>query len=163
MQFSYRYRITYETGQTNASPEGSCVYVDASNEEYKQIIQAILNDKPLAEMEGVPELLGKMRENVEWMDRYFNTDGSRRSKPLKKPRKISKIEFFPLERDAARLKKMKDPFAELERPREEMKVYREDGSYVKLSTEFGRVEISDSASGKRCFMEIDTFLQRISF
>ena len=57
---------------------------------------------------------------------------------------------------------MKDPFAELERSKEEMKVYRADGSYVKLSTEFGRVELLDSASGRNCFMEIDTFLQRLS-
>ena len=85
-----------------------------------------------------------MTENVEFVDRFMNKNGSLRKTPLKKKRAISKLEFFIPEYEYRRLKKMKDPIETLERPVEHMTVYRNDGSSVTLTAENGRVSIVDS-------------------
>ena len=74
----------------------------------------------------------------------MNKNGSMRSTPLKKNRKISEIEFFMTENELQRIKKEKDPIRMLERPKEQMTVYRSDGTYITLETENGQVIIKDS-------------------
>ena len=48
------------------------------------------------------------------------------------------------ENELQRIKKEKDPIRMLERPKEQMTVYRSDGTYITLETENGQVIIKDS-------------------
>ncbi|WP_156338038.1 hypothetical protein [Fusicatenibacter saccharivorans] len=103
-----------------------------------------------------------MTEDVLFADRWMNKNGSMRSTPLKKNRKISEIEFFMTENELQRIKKEKDPIRMLERPKEQMTVYRSDGTYITLETENGQVIIKDSTEKNSYrIVDADYFIHHI--
>ena len=99
-----------------------------------------------------------MEEQVRFVDRWDNLDGSRRKTPLKKERDIAKIELLLPEDEIKRISKMKNPMEVLTRPSEQIS----DGSYVILSTEQGRVKLEDSRkNGMSMLMDTDQFLNLV--
>lgn len=161
MEFSYCYRITYESGETYDRKKDLLV-VEISKEDYKKIISGVLQGTAIEQIEDISEVINKMTENVQFVDRFMNKNGTSRKTPLKKKRAISKLEFFIPESEYRRLKKMKNPIETLERPEEHMTIYRNDGSSVTLSTENGRVSIVDSREKNiRHVVEADYFISNI--
>ena len=102
--------------------------IEASDEEYHEVVSGVLSEITVSKIEGIPELLDRMREDVIFADRFKNTDGSSRTTGLKKPRDIAEIEFYLIESEVKAFKKMKNPLGILDNPMEEMKIYRDDGS-----------------------------------
>ncbi|WP_028235538.1 hypothetical protein [Pseudobutyrivibrio sp. MD2005] len=164
MKFDYIYKLKYADGITyeqNASKE--CMSKEISLAEYRKIVEGVLVGIPISNIKGIEELLDDMRSDVVFSDRLKNKDGSSRNKALKKPRDITEIEFYMLERDINRLKKMDNPFEFLEHSTEEMKIYRPDGSYVTIKAESGKVHVSDSRKNTNSYItNAEDFLERIS-
>ena len=103
-----------------------------------------------------------MEEQVRFVDRWDNLDGSHRKTPLKKERDIAKIELLLPEDEIRRISKMKNPMEVLTRPSEQITLQRSDGSYVILSTEQGRVKLEDSRkNGMAMLMDTDQFLNLV--
>ena len=89
-------------------------------------------------------------------------NGSQRTKPLKKPRCISKLEFFIPMSDYQCLKEMQNPMEVFVRPEEHMTIYRNDGSSVMISNEYGQVKVTDSRNpSSRIIREADHFISTI--
>ena len=144
MRFHFQYKVIYESGDIFEQNRRNELRVDITQEEYKKIITGVLQGISIKQIEGISEVITKMTEDVLFADRWMNKNGSMRSTPLKKNRKISEIEFFMTENELQRIKKEKDPIRMLERPKEQMTVYRSDGTYITLETENGQVIIKDS-------------------
>ena len=164
MQFNYTYSLKYANGKTytqNSSKEQ--MVIETSDEEYRKIVTGVLSGKNISQIEGIPELLAKMRDNVLFADRFKNTDGSSCTKGLKKPRDIEDIEFFMIEHELKALKKMDDPLGIFEHPAEEMKIYRGDGSFITVKAELGKVYIKSSkANAGAMSMDVEDFVDNLS-
>ena len=161
MDFHFQYRITYESGQSYERSHQLTVQV--SKEEYKRIIQGVLEGTPIEQMEGIPDVIEKMKDTVQYIDRWINLNGSQRTTPLKKPRAISELKFFLPQSEYLRIKKMKNPMEVFDRPEEHMTIYRNDGSSVTLSCECGLVKIFDSRNkSSYSVLEADHFLSTIT-
>jgi hypothetical protein len=90
-------------------------------------------------------------------------NGSQRNKPLKKARNISDLEFFLTMSDYKRFKKMDNPAEMLDRPEDHMTIYRNDGSSVLISCEFGQVKVVDSRKPTTSIIyEADYFLSIVN-
>lgn len=104
----------------------------------------------------------KEAEHKEYVDRWTNVNGTSRSTPLKKIRKIKDIEYFLPDNVERRIRIMKDPIAALEHGKEEMTIYRSDGSAVTISSYFGEVSIQDSRKKNiTTVLSSDHFIGRI--
>ena len=163
MRFNYTYSLKYSNGNTytqNPAKEQMCI--ESTLEEYRNVVEGILLDKKISEIEGISELLDRMREDVIFADRFKNTDGSSRTKGLKKPRDISEIEFYLIESEIKALRKMNNPLSIFDNPAEEMKIYRDDGSYITIRSELGKVYIKSSRNrAGNMSMDVENFLGKI--
>lgn len=162
MRFHFQYKVIYESGDIFEQNRRNELCVDITQEEYKKIITGVLQGISIKQIEGISEVITKMTEDVLFADRWMNKNGSMRSTPLKKNRKISEIEFFMTENELQRIKKEKDPIRMLERPKEQMTVYRSDGTYITLETENGQVIIKDSTEKNSYrIVDADYFIHHI--
>jgi hypothetical protein len=161
MDFYFQYRITYDNGQFYDRPH--VMTVDITKDEYKRIVLGVMAGKQINEIEDITEPLEKMTAIVHDIDRWTNMNGSQRNKPLKKARNISDLEFFLIMSDYKRFKKM-DNLAELfDRPEDHMTIYRNDGSSVLISYEFGQVKVIDSRNSTTSITsEVDYFLSIVT-
>ncbi|MGB4659772.1 MAG: hypothetical protein WBI07_11355 [Mobilitalea sp.] len=107
MDFQFQYRITYGNGQFYDRPHVMTVQI--TMDEYKKIIPGVLEGKRIEEIDDISETIEKMTEMVHYIDSWINMNGSQRTKPLKKARIISELEFFIPMSDYKRLKKMQNP------------------------------------------------------
>jgi hypothetical protein len=133
-------------------------------DEYKKIVLGVLEGLQIEEISDISETIEKMTEIVHYIDSWINIDGSQRTKPLKKARIISELEFFIPVSEYKHLKNMKNPMEVFERPEEHMTIYRNDGSSIMISCEYGQVKVTDSrnpCSFKTC--EADHFISTIVF
>lgn len=161
MEFEFQYRITYESGQAYDRPHR--LNVPVTKEEYNKIMLGILDGKSIREIEGIDEVIAKMTEQVQFVDRWYNLNGTQRKTPLKKPRDISDLDFFLPQSEYMRIKKMKNPKEVMERPEEHMTIYRSDGSSVTISSENGKVKVTDSRKNNMgSIREADHFISLIS-
>ena len=79
-----------------------------------------------------------------------------------KGRKIISVEPYLEEREYQRILRMKDPLESFDRLEESMTLYRSDGSFVKLTSDFGLVKVEDSYhKGMIRIIEADTFIQNL--
>ena len=99
-----------------------------TREEYRLIIAGAAQGRSLEETEGIDDVLSRMKENVEFIDKWTNLNGSLRKAPMKKQREIEKMELFLTDEDLRKIRSMPDPLAAFDRPEEHMTVYRSDGS-----------------------------------
>lgn len=160
MDFQFQYRITYENGQFYDRPHVMTVQI--TKDEYKKIVLGLLEGKRIEEIDDISEAIGKMTDIIQYIDSWINTNGSQRSKRLKKPRVISELEFFLPMSEYKRLSKIQNPRDVFERPEEHMTIYRNDGSSIMISCEFGLVRVTDSRNPCCCKVhEADQFLSTI--
>ena len=138
----YNCIITYKGGTRNRTLELNTVKV--TREEYRLIIAGAAQGRSLEETEGIDDVLSRMKENVEFIDKWTNLNGSLRKAPMKKQREIEKMELFLTDEDLRKIRSMPDPLASFDRPEEHMTVYRSDGSSVSIRSEFGTVQITDT-------------------
>ena len=161
MDFYFQYRITYDNGQSYDRP--NLMTVDITKDEYKRIVLGVMAGKKIHEIEGITEPLEKMTAIVHDIDSWINMNGSQRNKPLKKARNISDLEFFLTMSDYKRFKKMDNPAEMLDRPEDHMTIYRNDGSSVLISCEFGQVKVVDSRKPTTSIIyEADYFLSIVN-
>ena len=162
MRFNYTYKITYASGQCYDRWK-SQLNVDVTEEQYRKIIENLLQGRTLSESLGIDELLREMENDVRYIDRWNNLDGSSRRTPLKKEREIARIELRIPEDEEHRIRKMKDPLKTLTQPIKQLEIPRNsDNSTVIISTEQGKVRIKDSRkSGTEVLMDADQFLDMI--
>ncbi len=163
MRFNYTYSLKYSNGKTyTQNPAKEQMGIEVTTDEYRKVIEGTLSGKAITNIPDIADLLNRMRDDVIFADRFKNTDGSSRTKGLKKPRNITDIEFYLIENEIKVLKKMNNLLSILENQPEEMKIYRDDGSYVSIKTELGKVYIKSSKSGSGAMsMDIDTFLWKL--
>lgn len=160
MDFQFQYRITYENGQFYDRPHVMTVQI--TMDEYKKIVLGVLEGKRVEEIDNISETIEKMTEIVQYIDSWINMNGSQRTTRLKKARVISELEFFLPMSDYKRLKKIQNPREVFERPEEHMTIYRNDGSSVMISCEYGQVKVTDLRNpGSYKVREADYFLSTI--
>ena len=153
----YNCIITYKGGTRNRTLELNTVKV--TREEYRLIVAGAAQGRSLEETDGIEDVLSRMRENVEFIDKWTNLNGSLRKAPLKNPREIEKMELFLTDEDLRKIRSVPDPLAAFDRPEEHMTVYRSDGSSVTIRSEFGTVQITDTRKrGTMISMDADQFL-----
>ncbi len=158
----YNCVITYKGGTKNRTQELNTVNV--TREEYRLIVAGAAQGRSLEETEGIGDVLSRMRENVEFIDKWTNLNGSLRKSPLKKPSEIEKIDLFLTEEDLRKIRSIPDPLAMFDRPEEHMTIYRNDGSSVTISSEFGTVQITDTRNkGAIISMDADQFLSHFLY
>lgn len=101
-----------------------------------------MKEKPeLDDREEITDIVFAMKENVEYIDRWKNKNGSNRATPLKKPRDITDIHLFVQREDLSRIQKY--PIELLDRPEEKLTVYGSDGKTITISHRFGEVCVSN--------------------
>lgn len=163
MRFNYTYSLKYSNGRTcTQNPAKEQMGIEASEDEYRKVVNGVLSGISISKIEGITELLDRMREDVIFADRFKNTDGSSRITGVKKPRDITEIEFYLIESDIKALKKMKNHLGVLDNPQEEMKIYRDDGSYITIRSELGKVYIKSSRNRAGAMsMDVETFLGKL--
>ena len=160
VNFQFQYIITYAEGQ--AYDRKHILTVQITEVEHKEIIQGVLQDIAIKDIEEISDVISRMREQVEFVDRWTNVNGTSRSTPLKKMRKIKDIEYFLPDDVERRIRIMKDPIAALKHGKEEMTIYRSDGSAVTISSYFGEVSIQDSRKKNiTTVLSSDHFIGRI--
>ena len=160
MDFQFQYRITYENGQFYDRPHVMTVQI--TMDEYKKIVLGVLEGKRIEEIDNISETIQKMTEIVQYIDSWSNMNGSQRTTRLKKARVISELEFFLPMWEYKRLEKIQNPKETFERPEEHMTIYRNDGSSVMISYEYGQVKVTDSRNhGSYKVHEADYFLSNI--
>ena len=160
MDFQFQYRITYENGQFYDRPHVMTVQI--TMDEYKKIVLGVLEGKRIEEIDNISETIKKMTEIVQYIDRWINMNGSQRTTRLKKARVISELEFFLTMSEYKRLEKIQNPREVFERPEEHMTIYRNDGSSVMISYEYGQVKVTDSRNPSSCkIREADHFISTI--
>src|SRR5690606_35982141 len=136
MDFHFQYRITYENGQFYDRPHVMTVQI--TKDEYKKIVLGLLEGKRIEEIDDISEAIGKMTDIVQYIDSWINMNGSQRTTRLKKARVISDLEFFLTMSEYKRLAKIQNPREVFERPEEHITIYRNDGSSVVISCEYGQ-------------------------
>lgn len=163
MRFNYTYKITYASGQCYDRWK-SQLNIEVTEEQYRKIIENLLQGRTLSESMGIDEVLREMENDVRYIDRWNNLDGTSRITPLKKERNIARIELRIPEDEERRIRKMKNPLKTLTQPINQIEIQRNsDGSSVIISTEQGRVRIKDSRkSGTEVLMDADQFLDMIT-
>lgn len=160
INFQFQYRITYGNGKSYDWPH--VMNVQITMDEYKMIVLGVIKGKRISEIDDISESIKKMTEIVHDIDSWSNLNGSNRTKPLKKARNILELEFFLTRTDYQRFKKMQNPMEVLERPEDFMTIYRNDGSSVLISYEYGQVKIVDSRNPRlRRIHDADNFLSII--
>ena len=161
MRFNYTYRIIYGSGQC-CDRSRQQLTIEITREQYGRIIEKVIQGCTINEVPGIEKVVKDMEEQVRFVDRWDNLDGSRRKIPLKKESDIAKIELLLPEDEIKRISKMKNPMEVLTRPSEQITLLRSDGSYVILSTEQGRVKLEDSRKkGMAMLMDTDQFLNLV--
>ena len=85
VDFKFRYKITYIDGQTYDRKH--ILNVQVTEEEYKSIIQGVLQGIEIKDNPKIPDVISRMRETVEYVDRWTSIHGASRTAPLKNPRK----------------------------------------------------------------------------
>ena len=93
MRFNYTYRITYSSGQC-CDRSREQLTIEITREQYGRIIEKVIKGCTISEVSGIEELVKDMEEQVRFVDRWDNLDGSHRKTPLKKERDIAKIELL---------------------------------------------------------------------
>lgn len=160
MDFQFQYRITYENGQFYHRPHVMTIQI--TTDEYKKIVLGVLEGKRIEEIDNISETLKKMTETVQNIDSWINMNGSQRTTCLKKARIISELEFFLPMSEYKRLEKIQNPREVFERPEEHMTIYRNDGSSVRISCEYGLIRVTDSRNPcSHIIREADYFLSTI--
>ena len=160
MELQYQYRITYSPEQVYDRKDLLCAEI--SQDDFNKIMIGVANGLEIAEIAGIGNAIQLMTENALFVDRWTNIDGSRRRTALKKKRQVEKIEFFLPEWEVKRIRKMKNPEEMFSRPEEHMTIYRSDGTSVLISSQNGKVKITDSKPNGMChILEADYFISRI--
>ena len=85
VDFKFRYKITYIDGQTYDRKH--ILNVQVTEEEYKSIIQGVLQGLEIKDNPKIPDVISRMTETVEYVDRWTSINGASRTAPLKNPRK----------------------------------------------------------------------------
>ena len=85
VDFKFRYKITYIDGQTYDWKH--ILNVQVTEEEYKSIIQGVLQGIEIKDNPKIPDVISRMTETVEYVDRWTSINGAIRTGPLKNPRK----------------------------------------------------------------------------
>ena len=130
MRFNYTYKITYGSGQCYDRWKHQ-LGIEITPEQYSKIIETVIQGRSISETTELEDVIQEMEENVRFVDRFQNMDGSSRNTPLKKERDITKIELLVPEDELRRIRKMKNPLEALTRSEEQMTIYRNsDGSRV---------------------------------
>lgn len=162
MRFNYTYKITYGSGQCYDRWKHQ-LGIEITPEQYSKIIETVIQGRSISENTELEDVIQEMEENVRFVDRFQNLDGSSRNTPLKKERDITKIELLVPKDELRRIRKMKNPLEALTRSEEQMTIYRNsDGSSVILNTQQGKVRIKDSRKGgTEVLMDADQFLDLI--
>ncbi|WP_197715778.1 hypothetical protein [Petrocella atlantisensis] len=131
-------------------------------DDYKKIVLGVLEGKRIEEIDDITETIEKMTETVQYIDSWINMNGTQRTKPLKKARVISKLEFFIPLSEYKRLNNLQKPMEVFERPEEHMTIHRNDGSSIIISYEYGQVKVTDSRNPSSCMIrEADHFISTI--
>ena len=91
VDFKFRYKITYIDGQTYDRKH--ILNVQVTEEEYKSIIREVLQGIAIKDNPKIPDVISRMTETVEYVDRWTSINGASRTSPLKNPRKITSLEF----------------------------------------------------------------------
>ena len=107
IDFGFQYRITYANGRFYDRPHVVTVMIPMN--EYTRIIQGVLDGKLINKIDNISESINRMTEMVRYIDSWINMNGSQRTEPLKKGRKIFELEFFLPDSEYKRLRDMKDP------------------------------------------------------
>lgn len=107
VDFKFRYKITYIDGQTYDRKH--ILNVQVTEEEYKSIIQGVLQGIEIKDNPKIPDVISRMTETVEYVDRWTSINGASRTSPLKNPRKITSLEFFLPDDVYQRVRRMKMP------------------------------------------------------
>lgn len=156
LYINYDCVLTYEGGKQRNIQLAT---VQVTREEYRLIVAGAAEGKTLEETAGIDDVLQRMRENAVYIDTWTNLNGSFRKKPLKTPRAIVKAEVSLTGEEIRKIQRMPDPLAVFDRPEEHMTIYRNDGSSVTISCEFGTVQIKDTRrKGTITSMDADQFL-----
>lgn len=126
------------------------------------IIHRILREIEIKDNSEIPDVISRMTETVEYVDRWMNIKGANRNTPLKKTRNIMNLEFFFPDDIYRRICRMKNPLEQLNHGEEKMMLYRSDGSSVTISSYFEDVTIQDSREKNTTHvMEEDYFIESI--
>ena len=158
VDFKFRYKITYIDGQTYDRKH--ILNVQVTEEEYKSIIQGVLQGIEIKDNPKIPDVISRMTETVEYVDRWTSINGASRTSPLKNPRRITSLEFFLPDDVYQRVRRMKMPLELVNFEKEKMVLYRSDGSFVTISSYFGEVTIQDSRE-KNTSHVMDYFVDQI--
>lgn len=160
VDFKFRYKITYIDGQTYDRKH--ILNVQVTEEEYKSIIQGVLQGIEIKDNPKIPDVISRMTETVEYVDRWTSINGVSRTSPLKNPRRITSLEFFLPDDVYQRVRRMKMPLELVNFEKEKMVLYRSDGSFVTISSYFGEVTIQDSREKNTSHvMSTDYFVDQI--
>lgn len=160
VDFKFRYKITYIDGQTYDRKH--ILNVQVTEEEYKSIIQGVLQGIEIKDNPKIPDVISRMTETVEYVDRWTSINGASRTSPLKNPRKITSLEFFLPDDVYQRVRRMKMPLELVNFEKEKMVLYRSYGSFVTISSYFGEVTIQDSIEKNTSHvMSTDYFVDQI--
>ncbi len=160
VDFKFRYKITYIDGQTYDRKH--ILNVQVTEEEYESIIRGVLQGIEIKDNPKIPDVISRMTETVEYVDRWTSINGASRTAPLKNPRKITSLEFFLPDDVYQRVRRMKMPLELVNFEKEKMVLYRSDGSSVTISSYFGEVTIQDSREKNTShLMSTDYFIEQI--
>ena len=160
VDFKFQYKITYADGQTYDRKH--ILSVQITEKEHKAIIQGVLKGIEIKDNPEIADVVSRMTETVEYVDRWTNINGASRTTPLKNPRKIAGLEFFLPDDGYQQVRSMKNPLEAISHGKEKMVIYRSDGSSVTISSYFGEVTIQDSREKNTTqVMSADYFVERI--
>ena len=136
--------------------------VQITEEEHKSIIQGVLQGTEIKDNPEISDVISRMTEAVEYVDRWMNINGASRTTPLKNPRKIASLEFFLPDDVYQRVQRMKAPLELANHGKEKMVLYRSDGSSVTISSYFGEVTIQNFREKNTSHvMTTDYFIERV--
>ena len=155
----FKYRITYADGQVRYCPDSFTASINVTDEEYLQIIQGVADGCDIMDIEGLEDVVSRMKARAEELDPHFTVKGTWRNQPLKTLREIADVEVFLDLQFVTHIRSYKDPISEMTRPEQAMTVYRSDGSSVEITYRQGKITYRDSRKkGQTCVMTADTFL-----
>lgn len=86
--FKFRYKITYIDGQTYDRKH--ILNVQVTEEEYKSIIREVLQGIAIKDNPKIPDVISRMTETVEYVDRWTCINGASRTASTEK----SKIKWY---------------------------------------------------------------------
>ena len=67
----------------------------------RRFVGGVLSGTPISEIEGISDALARMKDEVQFIDRWTDMNGKLRKASLKKPRVISNIEFLCCRRNTS--------------------------------------------------------------